>query len=88
VAIIVSLDRDLHEIPLALRNLRRLIARPVRLEAAVPVQAGLKYPKKLEDFNFTHQITPDVFDRVVDTIDYTVDEDLWVPPALPRTLAD
>ena len=30
VAIIVSLDRDLYEIPLAIQNLSRLIARPVR----------------------------------------------------------
>jgi uncharacterized LabA/DUF88 family protein len=87
VAILVSLDRDLREIPAALRNLKRLIVRPVRLEAAVPVQAGLRYPKRLEGFHFTHQITPDVFERIKDTTDYTVDADVWVPPQLPQSLA-
>ena len=43
VAIVVSLDRDLREIPDALRNLCSLINRPYRLEAAVPVAAS---PKK------------------------------------------
>jgi uncharacterized LabA/DUF88 family protein len=88
VAILVSLDRDLREIPTALRNLRRLIARPVRLEAAVPVQAGLRYPKRLEGFHFTHQITPEIFERVKDVTDYTVDADVWVPPQLPQSLAE
>jgi uncharacterized LabA/DUF88 family protein len=37
VAIVVSLDRDLREIPRAVRNLRPLLGRAVRLEAAVPV---------------------------------------------------
>jgi len=47
VAIIVSLDRDLYEIPQAIQNLGRLIARPIRLEAAVPVPDGQKQPKIL-----------------------------------------
>ncbi len=45
VAIIVSLDRDLYEIPQAIQNLGRLIARPIRPEAAVPVPDGQKQPK-------------------------------------------
>jgi uncharacterized LabA/DUF88 family protein len=57
VAIVVSLDRDLYEIPQALRNLQRLVGRPVRLEAAVPVPDGLRSPKTLSGFHHTHQIT-------------------------------
>lgn len=83
VAIIVSLDRDLTEIPQALRNLRRFRRRPYRLEAAVPVPTGLSKPKTLAGFDFTHQVTRDVFDLVRDDTNYTLDEDLWVPPVLP-----
>lgn len=56
VAIVVSLDRDLHEIADALRNLRPLIARPIRLEAAVPVRGDRADPKTIKGFRFTHQI--------------------------------
>ena len=41
VAIIVSLDRDLNEIPVAVRKLAPLLGRPLRLEAAVQVQGDL-----------------------------------------------
>jgi hypothetical protein len=61
VAVIVSLDRDLYEIPQSFQNLGRLIARPVRLEAAVPVPDGQKQPKILPRFSYTHQITRQVF---------------------------
>ena len=88
VAIIVSLDRDLCEIPTAVKNLKSLLKRQVRLEAAVPVEAGLKYPKVLPGFAVTHQITPDVFDLVRDDTDYTVPAEKWTPPILPRTLGD
>jgi hypothetical protein len=86
VAIVVSLDRDLHEIPLALRKLRPLIGRPVRLEAAVPVPDGLRYPKTLTGFHYTHQITSAVFSRIRDDTDYTTLDALWVPPTLPTSL--
>jgi uncharacterized LabA/DUF88 family protein len=86
VAIIVSLDRDLHEIPLAIRNLRGLINRPVRLEAAVPVPGGRRAPKVLPGFDFTHQITPQVFGKIRDDTDYTVPENQWTPPSPPRSL--
>jgi uncharacterized LabA/DUF88 family protein len=86
VAIVVSLDRDLAEIPRALRNLRQLMPHPVRLEAAVPVPAGLRYPKTLEGFHHTHQITPEVFERVRDNTNYTVPEDTWIPPAIAERL--
>lgn len=88
VAIIVSLDRDLYEIPAAIRNLKPLIRRPVRLEAAVPVEAGLQYPKVIPGFATTHQITPDIFRLMRDDTDYAVEPDRWTPPVLPRTLAD
>jgi hypothetical protein len=48
VPIVVSLDRDLHEIPLALRKLQPLVGRPVRLEAAVPRAARASVPEDLE----------------------------------------
>ena len=88
VAIIVSLDRDLHEIPQAIRNLKRFLNRPVRIEAAVPVAPTRRQPKTLAGFNFTHQITQQVFDLVRDDTDYTVDDSLWAPPTHPRTLAE
>jgi uncharacterized LabA/DUF88 family protein len=87
VVIVVSLDRDLAEIPRALQNLRRLLPHPVRLEAAVPVRAGLRYPKTLDGFHHTHQITPDLFERVRDNTDYTRGDRDWEPPTLPETLA-
>jgi hypothetical protein len=87
VGIVVSLDRDLHEIPRALRRLRGLLRHPVRLEAAVPVPDGRRRPKILPGFSFTHQITRTVFDQVRDVTDYTVPDDLWVPPRAPRVAA-
>jgi uncharacterized LabA/DUF88 family protein len=88
VAIIVSLDRDLAEIPNALRNLRPVLNRPVRLEAAVPVPSGRADPKTLAGFAYTHQITEEVFELVRDDTDYTVPDAAWTPPMLPRTLAE
>jgi uncharacterized LabA/DUF88 family protein len=86
VAIIVSLDRDLYEIPQAIQNLGRLIARPVRLEAAVPVPDGQKQPKTLPRFSFTHQITRQVFQRVRDDTDYTVADNVWTALQIRQTL--
>jgi hypothetical protein len=86
VAIIVSLDRDLYEIPQAIQNLGRLIARPVRLEAAVPVPDGQKQPKILPRFSYTHQITRQVFERVRDDTDYTVADGQWTAPIVPKTI--
>jgi hypothetical protein len=88
VAIIVSLDRDLAEIPRAVRNLRSLVNRAVRLEAAVPVAADRTDPKTIAGFAYTHQITEEVFELVRDDTDYTVPDAAWTPPVLPRTLAD
>lgn len=88
VAIVVSLDRDLHEIADALRNLRPLIARPIRLEAAVPVRGDRADPKTIKGFRFTHQITPEVFQLVRDDTDYTLAEDRWSPPVLPASLEE
>lgn len=46
VAIIVSLGRDLFEIPRAIQNLNRLIDRPVRLEGG---GSGAGRPEAAED---------------------------------------
>ena len=88
VAIIVSLDRDLAEIPQALRNLRPVLNRPVRLEAAVPVPPGRTDLKTLTGFAYTHQITDEVFGLVRDDTNYTGPADQWTPPVLPRSLAE
>jgi uncharacterized LabA/DUF88 family protein len=77
VAIIVSLDRDLYEIPRAMQNLGSVMGRPVRLEAAVPVPDGRNMPKILPIFAYTHQITREVFSRIRDDTDYTVDDATW-----------
>jgi len=88
VAIVVSFDRDLHEIPLALRNLRGLINRPVRIEAAVPVKIGQRRPIILEGFDYTHQITKETIDVIADRTDYTVSDELWTPASPPGRLSD
>ena len=72
VAIVVSLDRDLAEIPIALRTLAKLRKKkPYRLEAAVPVADGRRHPKQLAGFNYTHQITRVMFERCRDNTDYS-----------------
>lgn len=86
VAVVVSLDRDLFEIPQALNNLKRLIQRPFRVEAAVPVPENQKKPKTLPGFGFTHQITRQVFEVTRDNTDYTVSDGRWRPPVIPKTL--
>lgn len=88
VAIIVSLDRDLYEIPTSLRELRKFVQWPVRLEAAVPVPEGQKHPKVLPAFSYTHQITKDVFNLIRDDTDYTASDATWVAPQIPATLAE
>jgi len=79
VAIIVSLDRDLFEIPQAIKNLKRLIPGPVRLEAAVPVPDSLSQPKTIARFDYTHQIPSQIFALVRDDTDYTAS--VWPPSA-------
>jgi len=88
VGIIVSLDRDLAELPRAIRNLSPHMGRPIRLEAAVPVSVNNRAPKVLKGFDFTHQITQAVFERIRDDTDYTADSESWQKPSPPRTLAD
>jgi hypothetical protein len=77
VAVIVSFDRDLYEIPQTIQNLGGVIARPVRLEAAVPVRDGGGSFTTLPKFSYTHQITRKVFERVRDNTDYTVSDAVW-----------
>ncbi len=73
VAVVVSMDRDLCEIPTALRTLGKLRSTPYRLEAAVPVaDGGRKQPKRLPGFNYTHQITRGMFNRCRDNTDYRI----------------
>ena len=87
VGIIVSLDRDLREIPAAIRNLRSHLTSPVRIEAAVPV-GPRRAPKTLAGFAYTHQITREVFERIRDDTDYTVPDEQWHPALPPASLAD
>jgi uncharacterized LabA/DUF88 family protein len=77
VAVIVSFDRDLYEIPQTIENLNPVIARPVRLEAAVPVRDGGGSFTTLPKFSYTHQINRRVFERVRDNTDYTVSNAMW-----------
>lgn len=86
VAIIVSLDRDLYEIPEAIKKMAPLLDRPVRVEAAVPVSPGQRNAKVLSGFHFTHQITREIFDVVRDDTYYAAPDDSWKPPELPETL--
>lgn len=88
VAIVVSADRDLRELPKALSNLSKLIQRPYRIEAAVPVATETGQPKQFPGFNFTHQIPPSVFELIRDDTDYTVSERHWSVPTFPSTLAE
>jgi len=88
VAIVVSLDRDLRETPMALRNLSRLIQRPYRIEAAVPVEFDYGQPKRLAAFNYTHQITPSLFALIRDDTNYTVADHRWTIPVFPANLAE
>jgi hypothetical protein len=76
----------LYEIPQAVRNLGRLIARPVRLEAAVPIPDGQKQPKILPRFSYTHQLTLHVFERIRDDTDYTLTDAEWTARATRGTL--
>jgi hypothetical protein len=69
--------RDLYEIPQTIENLNPVIARPVRLEAAVPVRDGGGSFTTLPKFSYTHQITGRVFARIRDDTDYTVSNTVW-----------
>jgi hypothetical protein len=80
VAVVVSLDRDLCEIPAALGRLHKLLPHPVRLEAAVPVPDGLSQPKTLAGFQYTHQITPSVFELIRDDTRYDAAPENWKVP--------
>lgn len=86
VAVVVSLDRDLHEIPQAIRSIAGVVGRPIRLEAAVPVPDKLRYPKVLPHFDWTHQITRAVFEECRDDTNYTVAEDAWRAPRPPEPI--
>ena len=81
VAVVVSLDQDLFEIPRALASLRRHIDRPFRVEAAVPVDQ--RRAKILEGFAYTHQITREVFEMIRDDHDYAAADEFWEPPEIP-----
>jgi hypothetical protein len=82
VGVVVSLDRDLHEIPATLHRLRHLLPRPVRLEAAVPVRAGRA--KTVPGFAATRLITPAVFARVRDDTWYADPAPGWRRPEPPQ----
>lgn len=87
VAIVVSLDRDLCEIPSALRELASLRPAPYRLEAAVPV-SQTPSRKRIAGFHFTHHIGPELFELIRDDTDYTVSDEKWKAPILPKNLEE
>lgn len=88
VAIIVSLDKDLREVPAALRKLGKQISRPYRIEAAVPVASDTGHPKFLKGFHHTHQITPSLFELIRDDTRYNAKPEKWSPPTFPGSLAE
>lgn len=89
VAIIVSHDTDLHEIPQSIKEIKDYLPWPIRVEAATPVHPDRKNPMRFRAFDFTHQITKDLFDPIRDNTDYTVGPDEWVKPVdLPKHLND
>lgn len=88
VAIIVSLDKDLREIPEALRKLEKVISRPYRIEAAVPVASDSDRPKRLKGFHHTHQITPSLFELIRDDTRYNASPKRWTTPIFPASLAE
>jgi hypothetical protein len=77
VAIIVSLDMDLTELPPMLRRFVRYMGLPdVRVEAAVVERPSPRRPARpprriLPNFDYTHQITGELFQRAIDLTDYT-----------------
>jgi uncharacterized LabA/DUF88 family protein len=77
VAIIVSLDMDLTELPPMLRRFVRYVGLPdVRVEAAVIKRPSPRRPTRpprrvLPNFDYTHPITEDMFQRAIDLVDYT-----------------
>jgi len=91
VAIIVSLDSDLTELPPMLRSMVRRAGLPeVRIEAAVVQRVSPKRPKPvvrvLPRFDHTHQITQEMFDKAVDRTNYGQPgeaKDVEVAPELP-----
>lgn len=76
VAIIVSLDMDLTELPHMLRRFVGYMGIPeVRIEAAVVQRGGRRRPHRtprriLPKFDYTHQITYEMFQRAIDRTDY------------------
>lgn len=76
VAIIVSLDADLTELPPMLRGMVRRAGLPeIRIEAGVIQRPSPKRPKRvlrvLPRFDHTHQITQEMFDKAVDRTNYS-----------------
>lgn len=70
VAIVVSRDSDLHEIPKNLKNLQKHLPRPVRIEAAVLVPDSQRGVITLPDFHFTHQVDRAMFELAKDETNY------------------
>jgi uncharacterized LabA/DUF88 family protein len=87
VLIIVSADRDLFEVPRALKIMESGISRPFRVEAAVVCEGSGEFKRMLgAGYDQVHRITRDVFELVVDPTAYNVDADRWRPVDLPTSL--
>lgn len=96
VAIVVSLDRDIAEVPPMLRQMvRRLRRQEIRVEAAVLEHPGRRRPRAgptvLPGYDYTHQITEEMYRRAIDTTDYRVPAGAAPAPAtmsLPLDVED
>jgi hypothetical protein len=88
VAILVSADRDLFEVPRALANVAHHIDRPFRIEAAVPCEGESANAKRYSAFDGVHWITRDVFQLVRDDTFYAADPEDWKPPSPPGSLEE
>lgn len=96
VGIVVSLDRDIAEVPPMLRQMVRRLRRPeIRVEAAVLEHPSRRRPRAgptvLPGYDYTHQITEEMFRRAIDTTDYRVpagEAPAAVPLDLPLVDAD
>lgn len=77
VAIVVTNDADLTELPPMLRRFVRYVELPeVRVEAALVQRPSPRRPQRpprriLANFDFTHQVTEEMFQRAIDRTDYT-----------------
>lgn len=91
VAIVISGDRDLSEMPSMLRQMVRRIRLPeIRVEAAVVARVTTRRPRRgpivLPGYDYTHQIDEELFERAKDLTDYRTPADQASPREMPLPL--